>query len=131
MSQALATTRFAHAEIEDELEMELSSEIDEDDEDHMELLQLIEEGGVKGLALGDWARNRILEGHWLSPADQWYENKSHPVRAVHLCPWAIETGPERGRGAFKPSCTTHRDPADIHALQTRVPRAPVNDMVSC
>ncbi|KAF9262534.1 hypothetical protein L218DRAFT_388703 [Marasmius fiardii PR-910] len=94
MSQALAATRFAHAENEDELEMELSSEIDEDDEDDMELLQLTEEGGVKDLALGDWARNRILEGHWLSPADQWYENKSHPVRAAHPCPWAIETGPE-------------------------------------
>ncbi|KAG7091465.1 hypothetical protein E1B28_010496 [Marasmius oreades] len=94
MSQALAATRFAHAENEEEMEMELNSEIDEEDEDDMELLQLTEEGGVKDLALGDWARHRILDGHWLSPADQWYGNKSYSVRAIHPCPWAIETGHE-------------------------------------
>ena len=41
----------------------------EDDEDDPELMQLTEESGVRDLALGDWARARILNGHWFSPAD--------------------------------------------------------------
>ncbi|KAK1216774.1 hypothetical protein PQX77_020592 [Marasmius sp. AFHP31] len=90
MSQALAANRFANAENEDELEMELSSEVEEDEEEDMELLQLTEESGVKDLALGDWARHRILDGHWLNPADQWYGHRTFEVRAHHPCPWTIE-----------------------------------------
>lgn len=96
LSQALAATRFSSRDgggagpydSDDEL-----SDIDdmEDDEDP-ELLQMTEDaGGVKELAMNDWARNRILDGHWFSPADMWYKNKvdNQPsvVRAFHPCPW--------------------------------------------
>lgn len=44
----------------------------EEDEDP-ELLSLTEDaGGVRELAISDWARTRILDGHWCNPADQWY-----------------------------------------------------------
>ena len=97
LSQALAASRFATREeglngatgytSEEEL-----SEDDVDDEEDPELMSLTEDaGGVRELAISDWARNRILDGHWFSPADQWYgntvPNHSTVVRAVHPCPW--------------------------------------------
>ena len=81
--------RVYAAELEEEEEEE-----EEDDEEDPELMQLTEEGGVRELALGDWARSRILDGHWVSPADLWYRNvvpgKPSTVPAVHPCPWARE-----------------------------------------
>ncbi|KAH8110493.1 hypothetical protein DFH11DRAFT_1860335 [Phellopilus nigrolimitatus] len=54
-----------------ESEEELS-EVDEDDDDP-ELMSITEDTqGVRELAINDWARMRILDGHWYSPADQWY-----------------------------------------------------------
>ena len=52
---------------------------------------LTEESGVRDLALGDWARARILDGYWFSPADIWYQY-SVPglpavVRAIHPSLW--------------------------------------------
>jgi hypothetical protein len=97
LSQALAASRFATREeglggpggygSEEEL-----SEDDVDDEEDPELMSLTEDaGGVRDLAISDWARNRILDGHWFSPADQWYgysvPNRSTVVHAVHPCPW--------------------------------------------
>lgn len=44
-----------------------------EEEEDPELLSLTEDaGGVRELAISDWARTRILDGHWCSPADQWY-----------------------------------------------------------
>ena len=44
-----------------------------EDEDDPDLLSMTEDaGGVRDLAISDWARTRILDGHWCSPADQWY-----------------------------------------------------------
>ncbi|KAH7929543.1 hypothetical protein BV22DRAFT_120804 [Leucogyrophana mollusca] len=44
-----------------------------EEEDDPELLSLTEDaGGVRELAISDWARARIIDGHWCSPADQWY-----------------------------------------------------------
>lgn len=44
-----------------------------EEEEDPELLSLTEDaGGVRELAVSDWARSRILDGHWCSPADQWY-----------------------------------------------------------
>ncbi|KAF9073354.1 hypothetical protein BDP27DRAFT_1417171 [Rhodocollybia butyracea] len=97
LSQALAASRFdgqeerlvAAAQGED-VEMDLSEEEDED----YELAQITEDNGIRELALGDWVRNRILDGFWISPADQWYHyvQPEHPwdVRAVHPCPWTVE-----------------------------------------
>ncbi|KIL61970.1 hypothetical protein M378DRAFT_25846 [Amanita muscaria Koide BX008] len=75
-----------------DLEEEEEEEEEEDDEEDPELMQFTEEGGVRDLALGDWARSRILDGHWFSPADLWYRNvvpgKDIVVPAIHPCPWA-------------------------------------------
>ncbi|KAG6335500.1 hypothetical protein ID866_3589 [Astraeus odoratus] len=46
---------------------------EEEEEEDPEFLSLTEDaGGIKELAISDWARSRILDGHWCSPADQWY-----------------------------------------------------------
>ncbi|TFK45142.1 hypothetical protein BDQ12DRAFT_674210 [Crucibulum laeve] len=114
MSQALAAARFNNGErpgrgryargeggdfgsLDDDLAEE--EEEEEDDEDDPEVLQMTEEGGVRELALGDWARARILDGHWFSPADVWYgytiPGHSTAVSATHPCPWAREPEPVR------------------------------------
>ncbi|OCH91079.1 hypothetical protein OBBRIDRAFT_874895 [Obba rivulosa] len=91
LQQALASNRYSRAEAGEGYgsEEELSEEEDEEDP---EVLSITEDaGGVKDLAIQDWARNRILDGHWISPADQWYgfTNTGRPtvVRAEHPCPW--------------------------------------------
>jgi hypothetical protein len=66
-----------------------------DDEEDPELLSLTEDaGGIRDLAVNDWARIRILDGHWYSPADQYFGNrlpdKPTVVPAAHPCPWTIE-----------------------------------------
>ena len=82
MQQALAATRLRDADAEPEEEEE-----EEYDEEDLELMQITEESGVRDLALADWARTRVLDGHWFSPADYWYNNalpgKPMAVRAVH------------------------------------------------
>ncbi|KAF5379964.1 hypothetical protein D9757_010280 [Collybiopsis confluens] len=95
LSQAMAASCFDGREerLMGDAEMDLSEA--EDDEDDYELAQLTEDGGIRDLALGDWARNRILDGFWISPGDQWWGNvqSDHPfetVHAVHPCPWAVE-----------------------------------------
>lgn len=56
-----------------ESEEDLSEiEADEDDEDPDFMSVTEDAGGVRDLAINDWARTRILEGHWFSPADQWH-----------------------------------------------------------
>ena len=99
LSQALAASRLASREDAAaaggggyDSDEELS-----DDEEDPELLSLTEDaGGVRDLAVNDWARIRILDGHWYSPADQYFGNrvpgKPTVVPAVHPCPWTIENG---------------------------------------
>lgn len=58
------------------------SELEE--EEDTELMSLTEEGqGVRELAINDWARTRILDGQWYSPADQWHLLQS-PSEGVYL-----------------------------------------------
>ncbi|KAF7296354.1 hypothetical protein HMN09_01105500 [Mycena chlorophos] len=71
----------------DELELEMEMAVEE-------------EMNVRELALGDWARGRILDGSWLSPVDiYWWtrvKRQEHPdarIRAIHPVPWSI-TPPE-------------------------------------
>ncbi|KAI5119298.1 hypothetical protein M0805_008213 [Coniferiporia weirii] len=94
-----------------ESEEELS-ELDDEDEEDPELMSITEESqGVRDLAINDWARTRILDGHWYSPADQWYllqnqhqsgspppsplsptSSVTHPfpyTRAQHPVPWSL------------------------------------------
>ncbi|KAJ7710218.1 hypothetical protein B0H16DRAFT_1703687 [Mycena metata] len=66
---------------------------DFDEADEEELASALELN-VKEMALGDWARAKILDGAWLAPADVYYNNRvpDHPdidVPAVHPVAWAI------------------------------------------
>lgn len=108
LSQAVAATKFvdrAEAGYEgDGSDDDLSA-----DEDDPELMSLTEDAcGVRELAIQDWVRNRILDGHWISPADQWYRlfTPHKPfVPAEHPCPWlgatyagAVQDGESSGDG---------------------------------
>ena len=93
LSQALAASRFA-ARAEGGYDNAVDGSDDElsgDDEDDPEIMSLTEDaGGIRELAITDWARNRVLDGYWVSPADQWYGCvlPGQPViPAVHPCPW--------------------------------------------
>lgn len=93
LQQALAAARYvARAEAGETgygSDEEMSDEDDEDDAEFMSATE--DQGGVKDLAVMDWARNRILDGFWISPADQWYGNivpgHSWHAPAQHPCPW--------------------------------------------
>ncbi|KAF7798952.1 hypothetical protein EIP86_010180 [Pleurotus ostreatoroseus] len=88
LDQALAANRYARAESGyDGSEDELSGD-DEDDPEYMSLTE--DAGGIRELSITDWARNRILDGYWISPADQFYHHVlpgQLPIPAVHPCPW--------------------------------------------
>ncbi|KAK0472229.1 hypothetical protein IW261DRAFT_1508579 [Armillaria novae-zelandiae] len=57
------------------------------------------------MALGDWARNRILDGFWVTPCDQWMSGTMLEVsRAEHPCPWT--RGDEDDSGEERPRQTT-------------------------
>jgi hypothetical protein len=93
LSQALAASRLASRE-DATAGYESEDELSEDEEDP-ELLSLTEDaGGVRDLAVNDWARHRILDGHWYSPADQFYghtvSDRPVVVPASHPCPWTVE-----------------------------------------
>ena len=91
LQQAMAASRFAsRAEAGEAYESD--EEISDDEVEDPEMLSLTEEaGGIRDLALNDWARNRILDGHWISPADEWfnYYNGARPrfSPALHPCPY--------------------------------------------
>lgn len=98
--QAVAAAKFNNGRVGyDGSQAEEEEEMDEDEEDEeeLELMQMSEENGIRDIALGDWARARILDGYWCSPADAWYNNalpgRPMTVRAVHPCPWARESPP--------------------------------------
>lgn len=96
MQQALAATRLRDGDPEPEEE----EEEEEYDEEDLELMQITEESGVRDLALADWARTRVLDGHWFSPADYWYNNalpgKPMAVPAIHPCPWTRDSPSSAG-----------------------------------
>ena len=92
-AQALDAKVLELQEMEKELEMEMSQDV--------EFLSIIENDGVRGLALNDWARKRILDGCWVSPADSFYgfwrpprdllsPESVHLVNAVHPVPWSLD-----------------------------------------
>ncbi|PPQ82625.1 hypothetical protein CVT24_005499 [Panaeolus cyanescens] len=87
--KSLAEHALAAQKTEEEDEGDEEEEADSDDE--REVLLMRDSSQVREMALYDWARQRIMDGHWLSPADAWYRNTVHgaptSVPAVHPCPW--------------------------------------------
>ncbi|KAG8929004.1 hypothetical protein FRC02_006132 [Tulasnella sp. 418] len=75
-------------------ELERQDEEDEEDEDFIEdefgeLLNSSEELNVKDMALSGWARNRIIDGCWVSPLDLYNKHPCHwiqPEQLQHLTP---------------------------------------------
>ncbi|THH23054.1 hypothetical protein EUX98_g8123 [Antrodiella citrinella] len=113
LQQALASARYVARTEAGETGYGSDEEMsDEDDEEDVEVMSATEDqGGVKDFAIMDWARNRILDGFWISPADQWYNNitpgQNWHAPAQHPCPWnrdalysgAVEDGEsESGNG---------------------------------
>lgn len=86
LDQALAASR-----LNDEYEGNIPDTDDEEEDEEVILMQM-EEDGVRDIALGDWARSKIMDGHWISPADVYYRHfvptKSTHVPAIHPCPWS-------------------------------------------
>ncbi|KAJ6464602.1 hypothetical protein DFH09DRAFT_1113066 [Mycena vulgaris] len=78
------------SELEEEEEEELRDEL-MDMEDDVALAAALQTN-LREMALGDWARGRILDGAWVAPAaDVYYGMKAarQHVNAVHPVPWAV------------------------------------------
>jgi hypothetical protein len=121
LSQAVAASRYANCEERQHELSDVSSdtgsipeEEEEEEEEDYELLGLTEDASnVRNLAISDWARSRILDGYWISPADEWYgrtsNNTAIVVRAEHPCPWSVSADgedhplPETIRSEIPPS----------------------------
>lgn len=93
-----------------ESEEELS-DLDEEEDEDLELMSITEDSqGLRESAINCWARARILDGNWFSPADQWFllhdqgqtnSRLYHPIsldpsdnpfpycRAEHPIPWTL------------------------------------------
>ncbi|KAJ7743052.1 hypothetical protein DFH07DRAFT_979786 [Mycena maculata] len=90
------TSADDYEEEEDYDDSELEDELSEDEDEMAVAL----ETSVKELALGDWARGRVLDGAWVAPADVYYglrvgglDTPDDPVKAVHPVPWAVSPPP--------------------------------------
>ncbi|KAJ7591712.1 hypothetical protein C8J56DRAFT_780928 [Mycena floridula] len=96
----------------------LEEEEESEEEEDADFLHMTENDGVRDLALMDWARLRILDGFWMSPADQWYgytapgftRDQIGLVRTVHPVAWSIEE--EAGERGQRDS--QHPGQEDIH-----------------
>ncbi|KAF5353111.1 hypothetical protein D9758_008780 [Tetrapyrgos nigripes] len=127
------TMRDADGDLDVDEEIEEDTEEEEEEEEDTELLQITEDSGVRDLALSDWARRRILDGFWISPADQWYKYFLPPtpgspaplfLNAVHPCPWSLESN-DTDSDPLSPTSTdldtteatppTHPLPSTIHS----------------
>ena len=63
---------------------------------------------VRVMAVNDWARVRILDGYWVSPADDWYNNRPASVSTMHPIPWSLD---DERSGQTHPTARTLRMPA--------------------
>lgn len=99
---------------------------DLDDDEHDELMSMTEEShNVRELAINDWARTRILDGLWHSPADQWYNIQGESqaqwlpsvsqlpslpyVSATHPVSWSVSVTQSDNENAH-PDPTAAREP---------------------
>ncbi|KAJ6582510.1 hypothetical protein DFH09DRAFT_1275496 [Mycena vulgaris] len=80
---------------EEEDDSDLDLDLEEGEDDDAELASALETS-VRELALGDWARGRVLDGAWVAPADVYYgirvnglDGPDDPVEARHPVPWAV------------------------------------------
>jgi len=107
---ALAAQKTTRDEQEEEEEAE-------DSEEDRELMLMRDANQVREMALHDWARKRILDGHWLCPADSWYHfnvpGQPTVVRALHPCPWAREVNGEPATDADEEHPTQATATSDI------------------
>jgi len=89
----------------------------EDDEDDPELMQLTEESCVRDLASGYWARARISDAYWFSPADIWYQH-SVPGQPGLCQPYIPVHGPANAHYRMLPA-TVHCRPLTKSKKQRR------------
>ncbi|KAJ7616931.1 hypothetical protein DFH06DRAFT_1483602 [Mycena polygramma] len=84
---------FDEYDYDSELDSDIDLEMDE--EEGTVALEM----NVKEMALGDWARGRILDGAWAAPADVYFGYRVNgldpetSVRAVHPVSWAVSQPP--------------------------------------
>ncbi|KZT04007.1 uncharacterized protein LAESUDRAFT_728722 [Laetiporus sulphureus 93-53] len=118
LAEALAASRLQQGYGSDE-------ELSEDDEDDPELMSITEDANqLREFAIADYARNRILDGHWVTPLDIWHNNEGCQVvlEARHPCPWnhaAIWDGAlEAGETEFDPEGVElmHPRPKTVKAM---------------
>jgi hypothetical protein len=93
--------------IEDEVADDL------DAEDFEDLMMPEHLAQARELAIHDWARTRVLDGHWITPADDWHDIKGQHTRSEHPAPWTLAFEDASGAVDQHPSTSI-----------ARVPRAP-------
>ncbi|KZT65420.1 hypothetical protein DAEQUDRAFT_528389 [Daedalea quercina L-15889] len=91
LSQALAASKFA-GRVEGPEGYVSEDELSEEEDEDAELVSITEDAaGIRELAITDFARNRILDGHWVNPTDEfnmrWVSTSANTPRAQHPCPW--------------------------------------------
>ncbi|KAH9915509.1 uncharacterized protein B0H18DRAFT_959314 [Fomitopsis serialis] len=124
LSQALAASRFAGRG--EGAEGYVSEEELSEEEEDAELVSITEDAaGIRELAITDFARNRILDGHWVNPTDEynmrWVSTTANTPQAQHPCPWnagsvfdgALEDGEAHADGGE----LAHPRPKTIAALR--------------
>ncbi|KAI0035590.1 hypothetical protein K488DRAFT_43022, partial [Vararia minispora EC-137] len=68
-------------------EDELTDDLDVEDFEDLTMPEHLAQ--AREMAIHDWARTRVLEGHWVTPADDWYDAEWHPTPAEHPAPWTL------------------------------------------
>jgi hypothetical protein len=93
LTHAMAAARM-QARGDNSFEVDDEDTYSEDSYDSDALAMTDDADNCKELALNDWARVRILNGHWFAPADAWYRNNmpgyTNYVKAEHPVPWSLD-----------------------------------------
>ncbi|KAJ7604292.1 hypothetical protein DFH06DRAFT_1487707 [Mycena polygramma] len=133
-------------EFDDDLDLDLEMEEEEGGAVALEM-------NVKEMALGDWARGRILDGAWAAPADVYFGNRVNglgrvflflaqtetqadaladpemSVRAVHPVSWAVSQPPSPPHSSSASASASLPAPAVTGAMdvevETRHPAPPI------
>ncbi|KAF9807485.1 hypothetical protein IEO21_08196 [Rhodonia placenta] len=90
LSQALAASRYVSRTEAGQAGYLSEDELSDEEEDDAELMSITEDAaGIREIAVSDYIRSRILDGHWVNPADLFYEHENCTVvlPAEHPCPW--------------------------------------------